>query len=127
VVETLVVIERPGKDPLIATFGGFPFERIPEGMGVTDVDPNVAWLRHHTGRAEVVKRLEAGRCELCGTRGVLLEVHHIRKLADIDRPGRPPKAPWQKIMAARKRKTLVVCRRCHEDITYGRYDGPPFG
>src|SRR5262249_5975691 len=29
-----VVIERPDKEPLVAVFGGFPFERIPEGMGV---------------------------------------------------------------------------------------------
>nr|WP_278559877.1 hypothetical protein [Fischerella thermalis] len=26
-------------------------------------------------------------------------------------------------MSARKRKTLVVCRQCHEKIQYGRYDG----
>ena len=28
-------------------------------------------------------------------------------------------------MSARKRKTLVVCRQCHEKIQYGRYDGEP--
>ncbi|HKB39638.1 MAG TPA: reverse transcriptase domain-containing protein [Gemmataceae bacterium] len=28
-----VVIERPGKEPLVATFGGFPFERIPAAAG----------------------------------------------------------------------------------------------
>lgn len=29
-------------------------------------------------------------------------------------------------MSARKRKTLVVCRQCHEKIQYGRYDGDTF-
>jgi hypothetical protein len=24
------------------------------------------------------------------------------------------------LMAARQRKTMVVCKTCHEDITYGR-------
>jgi predicted HNH restriction endonuclease len=52
-----------------------------------------------------------------------VEVHHVRKLADIDRPGRRPKADLEKIMSARKRKTLVVCGRCHDDIHAGRYDG----
>ena len=48
----------------------------------------------------------------------------IRKLADIDKPGRRPKAGWEKIMSARKRKTLVVCEDCHRIIHAGRYDGP---
>jgi hypothetical protein len=30
---------------------------------------------------------------------------------------------WMKKMSARQRKTLVVCRQCHEKIQYGRYDG----
>jgi hypothetical protein len=119
-----VVIERPDKNPRIATFGGFPFKRRPEGMGVTDVNPQVAWLRHHTGRAEVVKRLMAGRCELCEVKGVPLAAHHIRKLADIDRPGRRPGTRWERIMSSSRRKTIVLCARCHEDIHAGRHDGP---
>jgi hypothetical protein len=121
-----VVVERPGKEPLIATFGGFPFERIPEGMGVTDIDPAVTWFWHNTGRSEVVKRLVAGRCELCEARGVPLQVHHIRKLADINRPGRRPKEKWERIMSALRRKTIVVCERCHDEIHAGLYDGPSF-
>ena len=41
-----VVVERPEKEPLIATFGGIPLTRIPEGMGITDFDPKAAWLWH---------------------------------------------------------------------------------
>jgi len=41
-------------------------------------------------------------------------------LKDLQKyPGRA-KPYWVYIMAARKRKTLVVCRTCHEDITFGR-------
>lgn len=119
-----VVMERPGKDPLVAVFGGIPFTRMPDGKGTADFDFQKAWYAPDRKKSEVVQRLLVGKCELCGTDGIPLEVHHIRKLADIDRPGRRPKATWEKIMSARKRKTLVVCTRCHDDITYGRYDGP---
>jgi hypothetical protein len=51
-------------------------------------------------------------------------MHHIHKLSDIDRPGRRPKELWEKIMAARLRKKLPVCRDCHAQIHGGRYDGP---
>ncbi|HYX49565.1 MAG TPA: hypothetical protein VE843_07470, partial [Ktedonobacteraceae bacterium] len=34
--------------------------------------------------------------------------------------GRQPKPRWIELMAARQRKTMVVCKMCHEDITYGR-------
>jgi group II intron reverse transcriptase/maturase len=118
-----VVIERPDKAPLVAVFGGFPLERRPEGLGVTDFKPDPAWFKPGGKRSEVVQRLVAGKCELCEREG-LVAVHHIRKLADIDRPGRRPRTPWEKIMSARKRKTLVVCEPCHEAIHAGRYDGP---
>jgi len=121
-----VIVTRPGKKALIAVFGGFPLERKPEGMGVVDSDPDKAWFSPGGKRSEVVQRLFAGECELCGTRADVykLNVHHIRKLSDIDKPGRRPKALWEKIMAARKRKTLVVCKSCHEDIHAGRINKP---
>lgn len=118
-----VVIQRPDKEPLIATFGGFPLKRIPEGIGALDFVFTPAWSFPER-RSEVVQRLLFGRCELCDEKDVPVEVHHIRKLADLDQTGRRPKAPWEKMMSARKRKTLVVCRKCHDDIHAGRYDGP---
>jgi len=117
-----VVIKRPGKKELIAIFGGIPFERKPDGMGVVDFNPNETWFSHHRKRTEIVERLLADKCELCGTDGPV-QVHHIRQLADIDRPGRRPKANWERLMSARKRKTLVVCEKCHIDIHTGNYDG----
>ena len=117
-----VVVNRPGREPLISLFGGISFERKPEGMGTIDLDTTRAWFKPGGKRSEVVQRLVAARCELCGTEGPL-QAHHIRKLADIDRPGRRPKATWEKIMAARKRKTLMVCEKCHQDIHAGQHDG----
>lgn len=66
-------------------------------------------------RSEVVQRLLARECELCDSK-VPCEVHHIRKLADLRRPGQREKPLWVRRMAARRRKTLVVCQECHEQI-----------
>jgi len=117
-----VVIERPDRPPLVAVFGGFPLERKPEGMGATDFLFKTAWFKPGGNRSEVVQRLLAGKCEICEIQGPM-EVHHIRKLADLDRPGRRPRAVWQQIMSARRRKTLIVCTGCHDDIHAGKYDG----
>jgi predicted HNH restriction endonuclease len=91
---------------------------------VVDFHIGTAWHQQANTRSEVVQRLLAGRCELCGIEGEPVRVHHIRKLADIDRPGRPPKADWERTMSARRRKTLVVCADCHRIIHAGRHNGP---
>jgi hypothetical protein len=41
-------------------------------------------------------------------------------MADLKRHGRNEAPAWVRLMAARKRKTLVVCRACHEAIHAGR-------
>jgi AI2M/AI1M-like HNH endonuclease len=76
-----------------------------------------------TKRNELIHRLLAGRCELCGSTA-RLEVHHLRKLADLNRHDRPDKPAWVHLMAKRRRKTLVICRICHEVIHAGRASAP---
>ena len=61
---------------------------------------------------ELISRVRAGRCELCEQRAEM-HVHHVRALADLTQPGRPQPA-WAQLMAKRRRKTLVVCRPCHD-------------
>jgi group II intron reverse transcriptase/maturase len=114
-----LVIERDrGRKPLVARFGGIPLRRV-RTAALTDQRPVMASAK----RNELIHRLLAGRCELCeGTEG--LEVHHVRKLADLNKPGRRDKPPWMELMAKRRRKTLVICRRCHEDIHAGRATKP---
>ena len=114
-----LVIERDrGRKPLVARFGGIPLRRV-RTAALTDQRPVMASAK----RNELIHRLLAGRCELCeGTEG--LEVHHVRKLADLNKPGRREKPPWMELMAKRRRKTLVICRRCHEDIHAGRATKP---
>ena len=51
---------------------------------------------------------------------VIYGADHIRALKDLRKKGRADKPEWVKWMAARQRKTLVVCRTCHDDIHGGR-------
>lgn len=108
-----VRVERKGKRPLIAQFGGISLTRKP--TAILNDCPQPIW----DGHTELIQRLLADECELCGSRENI-EVHHIRKLADLDRPGRKERPAWVKRMAARQRKTLVMCRACHRAIHAGR-------
>jgi group II intron reverse transcriptase/maturase len=80
--------------------------------------------KHHLGRSELVQRLLADACELCGSQ-LDVEVHHVHKLADVKKKYHNHKAKpdWAKFMMARNRKTVVVCRTCHRAIHHGQYDG----
>ena len=110
-----VVVERgEGKRPLVARFGGIPLKRNRQAV-LADQKPQ----RYRTDRNELIKRLLADKCEMCGST-VNVEVHHIRALRDLNVKGRREKPKWVQIMAARKRKTLVVCRMCHMNIHHGR-------
>ncbi len=58
------------------------------------------------------KRLSAKVCELCGdTNADHYEVHHVHKVKNLD-----GKAAWERAMIAKRRKTLVVCQKCHHKI-----------
>src|SRR5262249_44781093 len=58
-------------------------------------------------------------CEICERSGNV-EVHHIRKLADLDKSGQAGRPAWAAIMARRRRKSLVVCLDCHAGIHAGK-------
>jgi group II intron reverse transcriptase/maturase len=68
------------------------------------------------GHTEIIQRLGAEACEYCGATQGYFEVHHVRKLAD----NKDGKAPWQWLMSAMRRKTLVLCVECHDLLHAGR-------
>jgi group II intron reverse transcriptase/maturase len=109
-----VSVERKGRQPLVARFGGIPLRRKKNAV-LTDRVPVPVTVR----RKELITRLQAGRCELCKQPGPV-DVHQVRKLTDLQRPGRPQPV-WDQLMAKRRRKTLVVCATCHTAI----HDGQP--
>jgi hypothetical protein len=107
-----VVVLREGKEPLIATFGGF-------GLRRQDKTINDTPTRNRNGRTEILERLLADKCEYCGDKGDC-QVHHIRKLAPLLKQRRL--IGWRRLMVARKRKTLVLCRKCHSALHAGKLD-----
>lgn len=76
--------------------------------GQPDLKPNVMMYRN---RNELGKRLLANQCEWCGNQQGQMEVHHIRKLADLK-----GKTRWEKQMQERQRKTMVLCHKCHSEL-----------
>lgn len=114
-----VQVRREGKRALVAQFGGIPLRRQPWAM----LDDHPRLPRGNGGRTEILQRLLADTCELCGAQQDI-EVHHIRKLTDLKRKSGRTIPEWVNRMAERHRKTLVVCRSCHWKIHTGTYDGP---
>jgi group II intron reverse transcriptase/maturase len=108
---------RPGREPLVAWFGGIPLKRQKTAV-LTD--------RQHTGpvypNRQLVTRLLKGRCELCG-QPEDIQIHHVRALADLNQPGQPQPA-WAQAMATIRRKSLVTCGDCH-DLIHGQPATPP--
>jgi hypothetical protein len=104
-------VERNGRKPLVARFGGIPLTRQNKAV-LHDRQP--APLTTRRKGKELIHRLRAGRCEWCEQRADV-HVHHVRALADLTKAGQPQPA-WAQLMAKKRRKTLVVCRDCHDTI-----------
>jgi len=111
-----VVIEREGKQPLIARFGGLSLRPEPHYVIQDMIEGRD---RLFIGRTELVQRLQADECELCGSKDHV-EVHHVRKIADLKVKGKAETPYHVMVMRSRRRKTLVVCRECHDNIHAGR-------
>ena len=93
-----------------------------EGFKRKDISRNaevdsVTDKRLYLGRTSLIQRLEASKCEFCGAENVPIEIHHVRKLKDLQ-----GKKIWEKFMIARRRKTLALCHKCHVDLHNGRLD-----
>ena len=71
-----------------------------------------AALINSTSRTTFESRLAAKICELCGTTDAEhYEIHHVHKVKDLK-----GKEPWEQVMIAKRRKTMVVCESCHHKI-----------
>ena len=62
----------------------------------------------------LMDRLTACKCEYCGATDNLQMVH-VRKLKDLK-----GKQSWERLMIARRRKTLAVCQSCYNKIHNGK-------
>jgi group II intron reverse transcriptase/maturase len=119
-----VTVERDGKRPLIAKCGELPLRTKRTSYLRDELPPYVIQGKN----SELIKRLLANECELCGKKGEL-EAHHVNKVSNLKRRwgGKKSKPEWVKWMIARNRKTIVVCTECHKKITVGKYDDKKVG
>jgi hypothetical protein len=112
VLQSIIVNEETGKQYTF-TWGGIPLRRryiVNEAL-----QDNIAYGYHGSG--ELVARLLANECELCGKVTRELEGHHVHKLKDLEKRWKNGSAPyWVFVMTARRRKTLFVCLECHNEI-----------
>ena len=78
----------------------------------SNVDTPWDTTRFTMTRSELVQRLNANTCEYCGKTGGYMEVHHIKALKDVQ----GKKQLWQQMMCAMRRKTMVLCVDCHNEL-----------
>ena len=110
-----ITVEREGKKPLVSYFGGISLSYKKNAI---IEDKPLQPIAFRPG-PDLLVRLAAEICELCGSEQNV-EVHHIRKLKDLKLKGRKERPRWVRYMAARQRKTLVLCTSCHDDLHAGK-------
>jgi hypothetical protein len=113
-----VEVKREKKKSLITVFGKKPIQR-QTGTIIRDKIQEI-----HINRNSLIDRLLAETCELCGKENVPVIGHHIRKLKDLKKKWKGREKPqWVRKMIAIRRKSLFVCKECHQKIHAGTYDG----
>ena len=97
----------------MATILGLRDWKPPQTKENVDEMPTKAYLRF--SRSTLEQRLTANVCESCGKEGGYSEVHHIRKLKDLQ-----GKQWWEQVMSSRKRKTMILCNECNDLLHAGK-------
>ena len=109
-----LIIQREKKTPLIATFGGLSLKR-----RKNPVIKDRVILPYVRIRSEIVERLLNDTCEVCGGKANI-QMHHVRHLRDLNKKGKKEMPLWMKIMISRKRKSIPLCKGCHDDVHSNR-------
>lgn len=91
-----------------ARFGGIPLRRRKHARLIDGAWPT----RRGT---QLIARLTAGICELCDSHDGIT-VHHVKRLADLNRYSTTTAPQWVDVMRASRRKSLIVCVHCHQTI-----------
>ena len=102
------VQRTPSGKVFTARFGGIPLRRKKHARLIDG-----AWPARR-GR-QLIARLNAGICEMCESRNGIT-VHHVGRLTDLNRYSTKAAPQWVEAMRTSRRKTLIVCTRCHASI-----------
>ncbi len=87
-------------------------------LPTVDVKLDNAKTVYHSNSTSLIDRLKAEKCEICGATEQL-HMHHVRKLKDLDGKGFA-----DRLMIARRRKTIALCISCHWKTHAGSIDRP---
>jgi hypothetical protein len=98
----------PSGKVFTARFGGISLRRKKHARLIDGAWPT------RQGR-QLIARLNAGICELCESHDGIT-VHHAKRLTDLGRYSTKAAPQWVEAMRASRRKTLIVCARCHARI-----------
>jgi hypothetical protein len=109
-----VTSQRVGKKPLVARFGGLSLKRCQN-----PVIKDQRFLPYVRMRSERVERLLNDTCEGCAAQENG-QMHHSRKLRDLNKTGKREMPLWMKIMISRQRQSIPLCKKCHDTIHHNR-------
>jgi group II intron reverse transcriptase/maturase len=109
-----LTIQREKKKPLIAIFGGLSLKRRKNPI----MEDRVIFPYVHL-RSEIVERLLNDTCEVCGDKKNV-QMHHVRHVRDLNKKGKREMPLWMKVMIMRKRKSIPLCKGCHDDVHHNR-------
>ena len=100
------------KDKFYELYNG-PFTVVKEIQYNKNIDI-IENINKYFARTSLIDRLEAKECEFCHSTTGPFEVHHIKKLKDLK-----GKSTYERFMISRKRKTIVLCKSCHNKLHNG--------
>ncbi len=104
-------IESAKKRRFVRTFKlKYVSEKVIQKPNLDDVPQTI----RGAARTDMIDKLRAQKCERCGSANAPLEIHHVRRLADVIDLSMTTRA-----QIARQRKRQAVCRDCHVAIHAG--------
>ena len=109
-----LTIKREGKTPLTAILGGLSLMQ-----RKNPVIKDQVLKPYFNTRSEIIERLLNDTCEVCRAKE-RIQMHHVRKLRDLNKQGKREMPLWMKVMIARKRKSIALCKTCHDDVHHNR-------
>ena len=109
-----LTIQREKTKPLTAIFGGLSLKRRKNPIMEDRVIFPYVQLR-----SEIVERLLNDTCEVCGEKKNV-QMHHVRHVRDLNKKGKREMPLWMKVMIMRKRKSIPLCKGCHDDVHHNR-------
>jgi group II intron reverse transcriptase/maturase len=98
---------REGDKEAVFYNSGFTHQSKPWIWQIDTLEPYKKYSKPNS----LASRLRASTCELCGAVSSEIEIHQVKLLKDLK-----GKHEWEVIMKQNRRKTLAVCKTCHDEI-----------